>query len=155
MAELRHIESIGDTDANLQTNMDILQRGIQTDGSKKQTYKDADNGYHVNANSAEAESFTTVTATTGVILGTSAWAGNSASTARIQFGATDTLTVKDADLVVQGELTGTKLNISTTAGAGVDLADFLTPSMTNNQQNYITIGDSVAADSCFTILYNA
>lgn len=55
--ELRHIEHINNTDANLQTNLDNLQIGIQTDGSEFMVYKDDDGTYHTIANQNEAAAF--------------------------------------------------------------------------------------------------
>jgi len=61
MSENRHITQINNTAANLSTNLDNHQIGIQTDGSKYMVYKDGAGALHIIANQSEAMSFTTVT----------------------------------------------------------------------------------------------
>jgi hypothetical protein len=61
--ENRHIEQIYNTRANLQSNLDNGQIGIETDGTESLVYKDDDGTYHIVANTAEAASFTNLTAT--------------------------------------------------------------------------------------------
>lgn len=61
--ENRHIEQIYDTRSNLQSNLDNGQIAIETDGTEQLVYKDDDGTYHIVANTAEAASFTNLTAT--------------------------------------------------------------------------------------------
>jgi len=46
------------------------------------------------------------------------------------------------------------LEVSTAAGTLARVADFITPSMTNNQQNYIAIGNAVSSNNGFYFAYN-
>lgn len=47
-----------------------------------------------------------------------------------------------------------KLDVSATAGALVNIANFVTPSMTANQQNYIVFGSATSANNGFSMVYN-
>jgi hypothetical protein len=98
--ELRHIEHIDDTDANLQTNLDVLQTGIQTDGDENLVYKDDDGTYHKVANENEAATFTVITATDDINMAATKRIGLADDTANISFPDTATVQVNNADLVV-------------------------------------------------------
>lgn len=47
-----------------------------------------------------------------------------------------------------------KLDVSATAGSLVNIANFVTPSMTANQQNYIVFGSATSANNGFSMVYN-